>query len=87
MHCVFYYNGKNLFAHMGEVELTLDRKDFATNNQIFIILGDIQDFGRYTVLDISLKTMNSRNKAWRECIFHCKEELKYRNNKKIHSKK
>ena len=31
MYCVSYYDKKQLFAHMGEMELTFDPKDFATN--------------------------------------------------------
>ena len=31
MYCVSYYDEKQLFAHMGEIGLTLDPKDFATN--------------------------------------------------------
>ena len=31
MYCVSHYDEKQLFAHMGEMGLTLDPKDFATN--------------------------------------------------------
>ena len=31
MYCVSHYDKKQLFAHMGEMGLTLDPKDFATN--------------------------------------------------------
>ena len=31
VYCVSHFNEKQLFAHMGELGLTLDPKDFATN--------------------------------------------------------
>ena len=31
MYCISHFNYKNIFAHMGELGLTLDRKDFAAN--------------------------------------------------------
>ena len=31
MYCVSHFDEKQLFVHMGELRLTLDSKDFATN--------------------------------------------------------
>ena len=31
MYCVSHFDDKSLFAHMGELGLTLDRKDFTMN--------------------------------------------------------
>ena len=31
MYCILHYDEKQVFAHMGEFGLTLDLKDFATN--------------------------------------------------------
>ena len=31
VYCVFHFDEKQLFAHMGELGLILDPKDFATN--------------------------------------------------------
>ena len=31
MYYVFHYDKKSFFAHMGELGMTLNRKDFATN--------------------------------------------------------
>ena len=46
VYCVFHFDEKHLFAHMGELGLTLDPKDFATNgyqNIIFIKMGEWLD--------------------------------------------
>ena len=32
VYCVSHFDEKQLFAHMGELGLTLDPKDFATND-------------------------------------------------------
>ena len=31
MYCILHYDKKQVFGHMGELGLTLDPKDFATN--------------------------------------------------------
>ena len=32
MYCIFHFDNKSIFAHMGELGLRLDQKDFTTNS-------------------------------------------------------